>query len=130
MKYEPIPVEFELIAKQIFNCGLKIHKALGAGLLESVYEVCLAHEIAKLGLKVERQIQLPVIYDGITLDAGMRLDLWIERALLVEVKAIESLLPVHQAQLMTYLKLTGNRLGLLINFNTTLFKNGVKRVVL
>lgn len=130
MKYAPISDEIEQIANKVFNCGLRVHKTLGAGLLESVYEVCLAHELDKLGLKVERQIQLPVIYDGITLDAGMRLDLWIERKLIVEVKAVESLLPVHQAQLMTYLKLTENRLGLLINFNVTLFKNGVKRVIL
>lgn len=130
MKFEPIPHEVEIIAKQVFNCGLKVHKTLGAGLLESVYEVCLGYELEKSNLKVERQIHLPVVYEQITFDAGMRLDLWIERKLIVEVKAIESLLPVHQAQLMTYLKLTGNRLGLLMNFNTTLFKNGVKRVVL
>jgi GxxExxY protein len=130
MRYEPIPQKIEVIAKQVFNCGLKVHKELGPGLLESVYEVCLAHEIAKNDLNVERQTQLPVIYDGITLDAGMRLDLWIERNLIIEVKAVESLLPVHQAQLMTYLKLTGNRLGFLMNFNVSLFKNGVKRVVL
>lgn len=130
MKYEPISQDIELIANKVFNCGLKVHRALGAGLLESVYEVCLAHEIDKIGLKAERQIQLPIVYDGITFDAGLRLDLWIDRKLIVEVKSVESLLPVHQAQLMTYLKLTENRLGLLINFNVTLFKNGVKRIVL
>jgi GxxExxY protein len=130
MKYSPISQDVEIIANKVFNCGLKVHRKLGAGLLESVYEVCLAHEIDQTGLKIERQIQLPVIYDGITFDAGMRLDLWIERRLIVEIKAVESLLPVHQAQLMTYLKLTKNRLGLLINFNVALFKNGVKRVIL
>ena len=130
MKYEPIPDDVDFIANKVFNCGLKVHKTLGAGLLESIYEVCLAHEIEKVGLKVERQIHLPIIYDGISLDAGMRLDLWVERKLIVEIKAVESLLPVHQAQLMTYLKLTENRLGLLINFNVVLFKNGVKRVIL
>jgi GxxExxY protein len=130
MSYQPISDEIEAIAKKVFNCGLKVHRELGAGLLESVYEVCLAHEINKLGLKVERQVQLPVIYDGITFEAGMRLDLLVEERLIVEVKAVDSLLPVHQAQLMTYLKLTKNRLGLLINFNVNLFKNGVKRVIL
>jgi GxxExxY protein len=130
MKYAPISEDIETIANKVFNCGLKVHRELGAGLLESIYEVCLAHEINKIGLKVERQVQLPIIYDGITFDAGMRLDLLIEDKLIIEVKAVESLLPVHHAQLMTYLKLTKNRLGLLINFNIHLFKNGTKRVIL
>ena len=130
MIYEPIPQEVEMIAKNVFDCSLKVHKTLGAGLLESVYETCLAHELTKIGLKVERQIVLPIVYDGITLDAGMRLDIWIERKLIVEVKAVENLVPIHKAQLMTYLKLTNNRLGLLTNFNTILMKNGIKRVIL
>jgi GxxExxY protein len=130
MMYEPIPQDVEVIATKVFNCALKVHRTLGAGLLESIYEVCLAHELEKKGLKLERQTVLPVQYDGIILDAGMRLDLWIERKLIVEIKAVENLLPVHQAQLLTYLKLTGNRLGLLINFNVALIKTGVKRIIL
>ena len=130
MNYSPISQDVEDIATKAFNCGLKIHRTLGAVLLESVYEVCLAYELEKLGLKVERQIHLPVVYENITFDAGLRLDLWIERKLIVEIKAVESFHPVHQAQLMTYLKLTENRLGLLMNFNVVLFKNGVKRVIL
>lgn len=130
MEYAPIPLEVELLANKVFKSALKVHKTLGAGLLESVYEICLTHELEKLGLKVERQVALPIVYDGIALDAGMRLDLWIDRKLIIEVKAVESLLPIHQAQLMTYLKLTGNRLGLLINFNIALIKNGIRRVVL
>ena len=110
MKYAPIPEDIEIIANKVFNCGLKVHRELGAGLLEGIYELCLAHEINKMGLKVERQVQLPIGYDGITFEAGMRLDLLVEEKLIVEIKAVESLLPVHQAQLMTYLKLTKNRL--------------------
>ena len=97
---------------------------------ESVYEVCLKYELEKLGLRIENQVELPVVYEGIILEAGMRLDLWLERKLIIEVKAVERVLPVHQAQLMTYLKLTGNRLGLLMNFNVTLIKDGIKRVAL
>jgi GxxExxY protein len=130
MEYAPIPQDVELLANKVFNSALKVHKTLGPGLLENVYEICLAHDLDKLNLKVERQVVLPIMYDDITLDAGLRLDLWIERKLIVELKAVESLLPVHHAQVMTYLKLTGNRLGLLINFNTSLIKNGIKRIVL
>jgi GxxExxY protein len=130
MSFDPIPVDVEILAKHSFECSLKVHRTLGAGLRESVYELCLKYELEKLGLQIENQIDLPVVYDGITLEAGMRLDLWIEKKLIIEVKAVERILPVHQAQLMTYLKLTGNRLGLLINFNIPLIKDGVKRIVL
>jgi GxxExxY protein len=128
--YEPIPQDIEAIARKVVNSALQVHKKLGPGLLESIYEVCLAHELEKERLVVERQIFLPVHYDGIVLDAGLRLDIWIERKLIVEVKTVEAIHPVHQAQLLTYLKLTGNRLGLLINFNVALLKQGVKRIVL
>jgi len=130
MNYAPIPQDVEMIAKEAVNCALKVHKSLGPGLLESIYEVCLAHESEKTRLTVEKQIKLPVVYDGVVLDAGMRLDLWVERKLIIEVKTVENLLPVHQAQLLTYLKLTNNRLGLLINFNTALIKTGIKRIIL
>lgn len=130
MPFSPIPAEVEGLAKHSFDCALKVHRALGPGLRESVYEICLKYELEKAGLRVESQVELPVIYDGIILEAGMRLDLWIEKKLIIEVKAVEKLLPVHQAQLMTYLKLTKNRLGLLMNFNVTLIKDGIKRVAL
>jgi GxxExxY protein len=130
MSYAPIPQDVEIIAKEAVNCALKVHRSLGPGLLESVYEVCLAHELEKTGLTVEKQIKLPVVYDGVVLDAGMRLDLWVERKLIIEVKTVENLLPVHQAQLLTYLKLTQNRLGLLMNFNVTLIRTGIKRIIL
>jgi GxxExxY protein len=130
MLFEPVPEDVESLAKHCFNCALKVHRTLGPGLRESVYELCLKYELEKLGLRVENQIELPVVYDGIILEAGMKLDLWIERKLIVELKAVEKILPVHQAQIMTYLKLTETRLGLLINFNVALIKDGIKRIVL
>ena len=107
-----------------------MHKALGPGLLESVYEVCLLHELNKRGVKVERQVSLPVVYDNLRLDAGLRLDLVVEKRVIVELKAVEVLLPVHTAQLLTYLKLSGYRLGLLVNFNSATIKQGIKRIAL
>jgi len=99
-------------------------------LIESVYETCLVYELRKGAIETERQMKLPIVYDGVQLDAELRIDIWIERSLIVEIKAVEVVLPVHHAQLLTYLKLTNNRLGLLINFNVPLLKNGIKRIVL
>ncbi|MGE9292013.1 MAG: GxxExxY protein [Puniceicoccales bacterium] len=107
-----------------------MHSTLGPGLLESVYEACLIHELRKRDLRVEFQVAIPVIYEGIKLDAGLRLDLWVERQVIVELKAVENILPVHKAQMLTYLKLTGCQLGLIINFNTPLIKHGIQRVIL
>jgi len=104
-----------------------VHQALGPGLLESVYEVCLAHEMDKAGLNYRKQVGLPVVYDGVRLDAGLRLDFLVEDVLVVELKAVEVLHPVHEAQLLTYLKLSGRRLGLLVNFNVPLIKQGIIR---
>jgi GxxExxY protein len=95
-----------------------------------VYEVCLAHELSKREVVVARQVSLPVIYDGIRLDADLRLDLLVDGRLIIELKTVEQLLPIHSAQVLTYLKLTGHRLGLLINFNVPLIKDGIKRVIL
>lgn len=121
--------ELDAIAKAVVNAAFKVHTELGPGLLEGVYEVCLAHELTKHGLKVERQVALPVHYDGVKIEAGLRLDLLVEGKLIVELKAVETLLPVHKAQLLTYLKLSKRRLGLLINFNVPLIKDGIKRVI-
>lgn len=118
------------IAKIIVDSAFRVHTELGPGLLESVYEVCLAHELRKRGLTVERQVALPVIYDGTRIDAGLRLDLIVSETVIVEVKAVEALLPVHKAQVLTYLKLSGHSLGLLINFNVPLIKDGIKRIIL
>jgi GxxExxY protein len=117
------------IAKLAFNAGLKVHKALGPGLLESAYEECLSYEIEKLGLYVEKQKALPLIYEEVKLDTGYRIDLIVENKLIIEIKSVEALNDLHLAQILTYLKLSKCKLGLLINFNTVLFKSGVKRVI-
>jgi GxxExxY protein len=127
---KPIPPETNEIARQIVDAAFAVHTALGPGLLESVYEVCLAHELRKRGLTVRQQVVLPVHYDGVRLDAGLRLDLLVNDTVIVEIKAVENLLPVHKAQALTYLKLTGCRLALLINFNVPVIKEGIHRLAL
>jgi len=117
------------LSKIVFEAGMKVHKALGAGLLESAYEECLFYELQKSGLFVEKQKALPLVYEDVKLEAGYRIDLLVERKLVVEIKSVEALNDLHLAQILTYLKLSGCKLGLLINFNTVLFKNGVKRVI-
>ncbi|TRX21242.1 GxxExxY protein [Flavobacterium franklandianum] len=119
----------EEIAKIIVNSAFKVHKNLGPGLLERVYEVCLAYEIEKAGLNVQSQIDVPIIYDGVTLKEKLRLDLIVENSVIVEVKAVETVNPVWQAQIISHLKLTDNQLGFLINFNVPLIKNGIKRFI-
>jgi len=119
----------EEIAKIIVNSAFKVHKNLGPGLLERVYEVCLAYEIEKAGLNVQRQIDVPIIYDGVTLNEKLRLDIIVENTVIVEVKAVETVNPVWQAQIISHLKLTDNQLGFLINFNVPLIKNGIKRFI-
>lgn len=117
------------ISKIVFESALKIHKVLGPGLLESAYEECLFYELKKYDLKVEKQKQLPLIYEEVRLDVGYRIDIIIEDKFIVEVKSVEALTDVHLAQLLTYLKLSNCKLGLLINFNVSLLKNGVRRVI-
>lgn len=117
------------ISKNVFDAGLKVHKALGPGLLESSYEECLSYELRKTGLIVEKQKALPLVYEEVKLDIGYRIDLLIEKKFIVEVKSVESLTDIHMAQILTYLKLSDCKLGMLINFNTILFKDGVKRVI-
>ena len=119
----------DTVARQIIDAGLKVHRALGPGLLESAYEACLAHELSLRGLAVRRQVPLPIVYEGLTLEAGYRLDLLVGDLVIVEIKAVEGLLRLHEAQLITYLKLSGLSLGLLINFNVGLFRDGVRRLV-
>jgi len=117
------------ISKIVFDCSLKVHRALGPGLLESAYEACLFYELKKTGLKIEKQKALPLIYEDVKLDAGYRVDIIIENKFIIEIKAVEALNDVHLAQLLTYLKLADCKLGMLINFNVTLIKNGIKRVI-
>lgn len=117
------------ISKIVFDCALKVHKTLGPGLLESAYEECLFYELKKTNLLVEKQRSLPLIYEDVKLDVGYRVDLMIENKFIVEIKSVEAISDVHLAQLLTYLKLTDCKLGLLINFNVKLLKEGVKRVI-
>ena len=117
------------LSKIVFELWLKVHKNLGPGLLESSYEECLFYEIYKLGIKVEKQKALPLIYEEVKLDIGYRIDLIVENKLIIEIKSAEALNDLHMAQILTYLKLSNCKLGLLINFNSVLFKNGVKRVI-
>lgn len=116
------------LSKIVFDCALKVHRALGPGLLESAYEECLYYELKKSGLDVVKQKPLPLVYEGVKLDIGYRIDLIVENRLILEIKSVETLNDVHFAQLLTYLKLTDCRLGLLINFNVVLIKNGIKRI--
>ncbi|MCA0349390.1 MAG: GxxExxY protein [Flavobacterium sp.] len=117
------------LSKIVFDCALKVHQSLGPGLLESAYEECLFYELKKTGLVVEKQKALPLVYEEVRLDVGYRIDIIVENKLILEIKSVEALNDVHFAQLLTYLKLTDCKLGLLINFNVTLIKNGIKRIV-
>ena len=117
------------LSRIVFDCALKVHQALGPGLLESAYEECLVYELKKTGLFVEKQKALPLVYEEVRLDIGYRIDIIVENKLILEIKSVEALNDVHFAQLLTYLKLTNCKLGMLINFNVTLIKNGIKRVV-
>ena len=120
---------FNELTERVIGACIEIHRALGPGLLESAYEECLCHELSIAGIGFERQKPLPVHYKNVKLDCGYRLDLVVERKVIVELKAIENLMPIHEAQLLTYLKLSGLTLGLLINFNVPMLKNGIKRIV-
>jgi GxxExxY protein len=117
------------ISGEIVDAAIKVHSALGPGLLESVYEVIVAFELKKRGLQVLRQVPIPINYDGIRFEEGYRLDLLVEECIIVEIKSIDDVLPVHKKQLLTYLRLTGKPLGLLLNFNVNLMKDGITRIV-
>ncbi len=117
------------LSENVIGAAIKVHRELGPGLLESAYEVCLAHELRESGLKLETQKPLPVVYHGVKMDCGYRLDLVVEDKIIVELKAVEKLQPIHDAQLLSYLRLSGISLGLLINFHNRLLKDGIKRLV-
>ncbi len=126
---EPIPDDVEEAGARLLDAAYKVHKKLGPGLLESVYEICVCHELSKMGVSLQSQLCLPINYDGILIETGLRFDLLVEDLVIGELKAIDGLLPVHEAQILTYLKLTNKRLGFLINFNVVLLKTGIKRIV-
>jgi GxxExxY protein len=124
-----LSAEEEKIGKLIVNASFVVHKALGPGLLEKVYEVCLSHELRKSGLSVERQLDIPIVYDGIIFEEGLRLDLLVEKKVVIELKAVDIVNPVWEAQIISHLMLTGKRLGYLINFNVPLIKDVIRRYV-
>jgi GxxExxY protein len=124
-----VPASYARVTDKVIGAALKVHSRLGPGLLESVYETCLAYELSKAGLTVERQKPLPVVYGDVTLEAGYRLDMLVENTVVVEIKAVEELAPIHGAQLLTYLKLSGYDVGLLINFNVEHLRSEIRRIV-
>jgi GxxExxY protein len=126
---KPIPPEVEQVGKVVLDSAYRVHSTLGPGLLESVYETCLVYEIRESGLHVETQVAVPVMYKDVHLENGLRLDLLVEKCVIVEIKAVETMNLVFEAQLLTYLRLSGFRLGFLINFTASHLKNGIKRMV-
>lgn len=117
------------LTRRIIGAAIKVHRHFGPGLLESIYEAALEHELKNLGLRVERQAAVPVVYEGLALDQGFRIDLFVERSVVIELKCVEKFLPIPEAQIISYLKLTGCGRGLLMNFNTVVLKDGIKRFV-
>jgi GxxExxY protein len=130
MNFKPLSKKEESIAGKIVDAAYTVHKILGPGLLEKVYEVCFCHELSKRGLQNKRQVDIPIIYDGITFNEGLRLDVLVEELIICELKAVDEMNPLWEAQILSYLKLTGKRLGFLINFNVPLIKEGIKRIIL
>ena len=126
----PLPLEYEKTAKLIVDSAYTVHKNLGPGLLESVYEPCFCHELGKRGVEHKRQVAIPLVYDGIKFAESLRLDVLVENKIICELKVVDALVSVHTAQLLTYLKLADKRLGFLINFNVPIIKQGIKRVIL
>ena len=123
-------MEFDELSGKVIGCAIEVHKNLGPGLLESAYERCLSYELTVANLRHETQKELPIDYKGLKLDTGYRIDLIVENGVIVELKSVEKVLPIHEAQILTYMKLAGIKVGLLINFNVTKLKDGIKRFVL
>ena len=130
MGFAPLSEREEGIARYVVDAAYTVHKELGPGLLEKVYEVCLCHELSKRGLQCQRQVAIPIKYDGIVFDEGLRLDVLVEDLVICELKAVDEMNPVWEAQILSHLKLTGKRLGFLINFNVPLISKGIKRIIL
>jgi GxxExxY protein len=123
-------VAFDKVTEQIIGAAIEVHRQLGPGLLESTYEVCLKYELAERGLSAEAQKALPVVYKELLLEQGYRIDLLVENSVVVELKAVDAITDVHKAQVLTYLKLSGHKIGLLLNFNVKLLKNGIHRFIM
>lgn len=130
MNFEPLSKKEEDIAKKVVDSAYLVHKALGPGILEKVYEACFCYELNKKGLLYKRQVDVPIVYDGLTFEEGFRLDVLVEDLVICELKAVDNMHPVWEAQILSYLKLSGKRLGFLINFNERYIKDGIKRIIL
>ncbi len=130
MEFKPVSMNVEEVARKIVDAAYCVHKELGPGLLEKIYETCFCHELKKRGLSYKRQVDVPIVYDGITFDEGLRLDVLVEDSIICELKAVDEVNPVWEAQLLSHLKLTKKRLGFLINFNEKYIKDGIKRIIL
>lgn len=128
--FAPIAEDIEQTATLVLDAAFQIHRTIGPGLLESVYEACMCYELSQRGIPFKSQVALPVVYGGVRLETGLRLDFLVADSLIVELKSVEKMNPLYEAQLLSYLKLAGKRLGLLINFNVPLLKDGIKRLVL
>jgi GxxExxY protein len=129
-EHPALPSETERLASIIVDSAFRVHSTIGPGLIESFYEACLCHELSKRRVAFRRQVAFPITYDGLRFDAGLRIDLLVSELVIVELKAVDIMHPVFEAQLLSYLKLTGLRLGLLINFNVRLIKDGIKRIII
>lgn len=130
MDHRDTEAQRDSLTEKIIGAAIEVHRTIGPGLLESAYEACLAHELKAYGLSFRRQVEVPVRYKGLELDCGYRIDLLVENSVVIELKSVESLLAIHEAQLLTYMKLLGTETGLLINFNVSVLKNGVRRMKL
>ncbi|MHB1049441.1 MAG: GxxExxY protein [Bacteroidota bacterium] len=128
--FEPVDDRTDELASIIVDSAFKVYSELGPGLLESIYETCLCHELKKRNIPYERQVSVPVVYDGMTMETGFRIDIVVDNTIIVEIKAVDEMHSVYQAQILTYLKLAKKRLGLLINFNVPTFKRGIRRIIL
>ena len=126
---DPVRERINLLTEKIIGCSIEVHKAIGPGLLESAYEECLCYELAQNNLRFERQVPLPVLYKGVNLDCGYRLDIIVEDLVILEIKAVDRLMAIHEAQLLSYLRMLDKRVGLLLNFHSSVLKNGIKRIV-
>lgn len=127
--FAPIPPDVERVGKSVLDAAFKVHTVLGPGLLESVYKIALKHVLEKNGLLAEKEVSVPIMFEGERLDSALKIDLLVEKCVIVELKSVEKMNPVYEAQLLTYLRLTGNRLGYLVNFNVPHLKDGIKRMV-
>jgi GxxExxY protein len=127
--FQPVPPDVEQVGRKVLDAAYKVHTVLGPGLLESVYEAAMVHVLRKGGSLVETQLQVPLMFEGERIESGLRLDMSVDRVVIVELKSVEAMNPVYEAQLMTYLRLSGIRLGFLINFNVRHLKEGIKRMV-